>query len=76
MDFSYSDQQNSLKELVAKILEKSISIPDMVIFLQSDTDRLMYNIKIRGIVNNELMDIGMWNPTYGIKMTTYNSCKM
>ena len=33
---------------VARILEKNVSFPDMVIFLQSDTDRLMLNIKKRG----------------------------
>ena len=38
----------SLYESVARILEQNITFPDLVIFLQSDTDRLMHNIKIRG----------------------------
>ena len=42
------DKEMSLYNSVARILEKNIIIPDMVIFLQSDTDRLMQNIKIRG----------------------------
>ena len=43
-----NDKEMSLYNSVASILEKSVSSPDMVIFLQSDTDRLMQNIKIRG----------------------------
>ena len=43
-----NDKEMSLYNSVATILEKNIIIPDMVIFLQADTDRLMYNIKIRG----------------------------
>ena len=43
-----NDKEISLYNSVASILEKSVSSPDMVIFLQSDTDRLMQNIKIRG----------------------------
>jgi len=43
-----SDQEMSLYNSVANILEKSVSSPDMVIFLQSDTDRLMHNIRARG----------------------------
>ena len=44
--------------------------------LQERSGKHTNNIRIRGIVNDELMDVGMWNPTYGIKMTTYNPCKM
>ena len=44
--------------------------------LQERSGKHTNNIRIRGIVNNEVMDVGMWNPTYGIKMTTYNPCKM
>ena len=43
-----NDKEMSLYNSVAHILEKNVSSPDMVIFLQSDTDRLMQNIKIRG----------------------------
>ena len=43
-----NDKEMSLYDSVAKILEKNISNPDMVIFLQSDTDRLMQNINTRG----------------------------
>ena len=43
-----NDKEMSLYNSVARILEKNITIPDMVIFLQSDTDRLMQNIKYRG----------------------------
>ncbi len=43
-----NDKEMSLYNSLAKILEKNVSVPDMVIFLQADTDRLMHNIKIRG----------------------------
>ena len=38
----------SLYNSVATILEKNITTPDLVIFLQADTDRLMQNIYSRG----------------------------
>ena len=40
------DKEMSLYNSVATILEKNVTMPDMVIFLQSDTDRLMKNINI------------------------------
>ena len=43
-----NDKEMDLYNSVARILEKNISSPDMVILLQSDTDRLMLNIKKRG----------------------------
>jgi len=43
-----SDKEMSLYNSVATILEKNITVPDLVIFLQADTDRLMENIKNRG----------------------------
>jgi deoxyguanosine kinase len=42
------DKELSLYNSIATLLEKNISYPDLVIFLQSDTDRLMQNIKARG----------------------------
>lgn len=42
------DKEMSLYNSVANLLEKNIIYPDLVIFLQSDTDRLMENIKYRG----------------------------
>ena len=43
-----NDKEMDLYNSVARILEENISSPDMVILLQSDTDRLMLNIKKRG----------------------------
>ena len=43
-----NDKEMSLYNAVATILEKNVTIPDMVIFLQADTDRLMHNISKRG----------------------------
>ncbi len=42
------DKEMSLYNSVANLLEKNITYPDLVIFLQSDTDRLMANIRKRG----------------------------
>ena len=43
-----NDNEMQLYDMVARILEKNIVQPDLVIFLQSDTERLMENIKKRG----------------------------
>ncbi len=43
-----NEKEMSLYNSVATILEKNVTVPDMVIFLQANTDRLMENIKIRG----------------------------
>ena len=51
-----NDKEMSLYNSVAHILEKNVSSPDMVIFLQSDTDRLMQNIKIRGREYEKMID--------------------
>ncbi len=43
-----NDNEMKLYDMVAQILEKNVTEPDLVIFLQSDTERLMENIKKRG----------------------------
>jgi len=43
-----NDKEMILYDSIAKILEKDIVYPDLAIFLQADTDRLMDNIKKRG----------------------------
>ena len=43
-----SDKEMPLYNNVANILEKTMIYPDLIIFLQSDTERLMRNIKKRG----------------------------
>ena len=43
-----NDKELSLYNSVANILAKNITVPDMVIFLQADTDHLLQNIKTRG----------------------------
>ena len=50
------DKEMSLYNTVARILEKNVASPDMVICLQSDTDRLMQNIKLRGREYEKLID--------------------
>ena len=51
-----NDKEMSLYNSVANLLEKNVTYPDMVIFLQSDTDRLMENIKLRGREYEKNMD--------------------
>ena len=43
-----NDKEMGLYDKVASILETNIIYPDLIIFLQSDTDRLMSNISSRG----------------------------
>ena len=43
-----NDKEMTLYDNVATILESNMIYPDLIIFLQSDTERLMYNIKNRG----------------------------
>ena len=52
-----NDKEMSLYNSVARILEKNVSHPDMVIFLQSDTDRLIENIRKRGRTYEEKINI-------------------
>ena len=42
------EKELSLYNLVAKHLEKDMPKPDLVVYLQASTDRLMANIKKRG----------------------------
>jgi deoxyadenosine/deoxycytidine kinase len=42
-----SDKELALYDRVASLLERDISNPDLVVYLQSDTDRLMANVKSR-----------------------------
>ena len=53
-----SEKEMNLYDNVALILEKNMINPDLIIFLQSDTDRLMKNIKSRGRNYETNMD---WN---------------
>ena len=43
-----ADMELDLYNRIANELQKNIVYPDLIIFLQSETDRLMHNIKIRG----------------------------
>ena len=52
------DKEIILYDKIASILEKNVSYPDLIIFLQSDTERLMDNIKKRGRDYESNMD---WN---------------
>ena len=51
-----SEKEISLYDSVASLLEKNITFPNLVIFLQSDTDRLMENIRQRGRNYEKQMD--------------------
>ena len=43
-----NDREMILYDRVANLLEREVATPDLVIYLQSDTDRLIANIKKRG----------------------------
>ena len=43
-----NDREMALYDRVAGLLERDISTPDLVLFLQSDTNRLMENVMQRG----------------------------
>jgi len=51
-----NDIELDLYNRIANELQKNIVYPDLIIFLQSETDRLMYNIKIRGRKFEKNMD--------------------
>ena len=52
------EKEMTLYNSIANILEKNIVYPDLIIFLQSETSRLMDNIKLRGRDYETNMD---WN---------------
>ncbi|MFC1543597.1 deoxynucleoside kinase, partial [Candidatus Neomarinimicrobiota bacterium] len=41
------DKEMTLYNRIASLLERDIANPDLIVYLQSDTDRLMANIKKR-----------------------------
>ena len=43
-----NDREMALYDRVANLLERDVSTPDLALFLQSDTDRLMENVMKRG----------------------------
>ena len=70
-----SDVELDLYNKIANELEKNIVYPDLIIFLQSETDRLMYNIKIRGREFEKNMDwayIDELNQIYNEYFFRYN----
>ncbi|MBC8214756.1 MAG: deoxynucleoside kinase [Candidatus Marinimicrobia bacterium] len=71
-----NDREMTLYNTVANLLEKNITYPDLVIFLQSDTDRLMQNIKARGREYELNMDwkyIDALNQVYNEYFFRYNN---
>ena len=70
-----SDIELDLYNKIANELQKNIVYPDLTIFLQSETDRLMYNIKIRGREFEKNMDyryIDNLNKIYNEYFFRYN----
>ena len=70
-----SDIELDLYNKIANELQKNIVYPDLTIFLQSETDRLMYNIKIRGREFEKNMDyryIDNLNQIYNEYLFRYN----
>ena len=74
-----NDKEMSLYNAVARILEKNVTSPDMVIFLQSDADRLMRNIKLRGREYEKLIDwkyIDALNQMYNEYFFKFDNCPL
>ncbi len=74
-----NDKEMSLYNAVARILEKNVTSPDMVIFLQSDTDRLMQNISLRGREYEKLIDwkyIDALNQMYNEYFFKFDICPL
>ena len=68
-----------LFNMVAKVLEKNILYPDLVIFLQSDVDRLMENIRKRGRDYEKDIDweyIAQLNEIYNQYFMRYNKSNL
>ena len=69
------EKEMSLYNSIANILEKNIVYPDLVIFLQSETSRLMDNIKYRGRdyeINMDWNYIDSLNQMYNEYFFRYN----
>ena len=74
-----SDKEMPLYNNVANILEKTMIYPDLIIFLQSDTERLMQNIKMRGRKYESNMDsnyIDALNQIYNEFFFRYDKCSV
>ena len=74
-----NDKEMSLYNSVATILEKNVSVPDMVIFLQADTDRLMQNIRMRGREYEKAIDwkyIDALSQVYNEYFFRYDKCPL
>ena len=74
-----NDKEMSLYNSVAIILEKNVAVPDMVIFLQADTDRLMQNIRMRGREYEKAIDwkyIDALSQVYNEYFFRYDKCPL
>ena len=74
-----NDKEMSLYNSISRILEKNIAEPDMVIFLQADTERLMNNINKRGREYERTMDwkyIDALNQVYNEYFFRYDKSRL
>ncbi len=73
------DKEMTLYNNVANILEKNIVYPDLIVFLQSETERLIENIKKRGRKYELDMDwnyIDSLNQMYNEFFFRYDKCSV
>ena len=76
---SLDENEMILYQRLANIFEKSITYPNLVIFLQSDVDRLMENIKSRGRDYERDIDweyIAQLNEMYNQYFMRYNKSNL
>ena len=74
-----NDKEMSLYNSISRILEKNIPEPDLVIFLQADTDNLMQNINKRGREYERNIDwkyIDTLNQVYNEYFFRYNKSSL
>ena len=74
-----NDKEMSLYNSISRILEKNIAEPDMVIFLQADTDHLMNNINKRGREYERTMEwkyIAALNQVYNEYFFRYDKSRL
>lgn len=74
-----NDDELKIYEMVAQALDKNISAPDLVVYLQSPVNRLMENIRKRGReIEKEISEsyIDNLNDAYNYFFSRYNGSKV
>ena len=74
-----SDREMVLYDRIASLLERDVTTPDLVLYLQADTDRLMENIRKRGRAYEMRMEweyLDSLNQLYNEYFFRFDSCTL